>query len=168
MQSIDATTLRRMKFAPKLKTLMRMKGATQKQVASVLGIAQSGVGELASGKRMPSLEQVVTIAKYLGVTVAVLADDDYEPTDSAFRLMPPEEADLLRMVRDLGPALARRRLLGLPDDARPPSGSVVEAGRPLQQRDETALQLRLEREQREQRGGPTAGVPIPAKPVDKG
>ncbi len=149
----------------KLRALIKASGFSQAEVSRRLEVATGTMSNWCKGATSPDLKNAHAIARFFGVSLEYLADDSLDEPPATGEAW---ESEIMNMVRDLGPALARRRLLGLPDDARPPSGSVVEAGRPLQQRDETALQLRLEREQREQRGGPTAGVPIPAKPVDKG
>lgn len=62
--------------AKKLRTERRKRDVTQKELANAVGIDQASISLFESGKRNPSLETIVKIAKYLDVSLDYLTKGD--------------------------------------------------------------------------------------------
>lgn len=60
------------KFASKFKELREEKGLSQVELAKELGFTQSAIAKWESGDRNPSLDLLVTIARYFKVTTDYL------------------------------------------------------------------------------------------------
>jgi len=59
------------------KKLMRDQGITQKDIASAMGKSTRGaVGHYFTGRSQPTLNQLKSLAKYLGTTLAELVDPE--------------------------------------------------------------------------------------------
>ncbi len=59
------------------KKLMRNQGVTQKDLASAMGKSTRGaVGHYFTGRSQPTLKQLKSLAKYLGITLAELVDPE--------------------------------------------------------------------------------------------
>ena len=61
------------KFGDRLKELRLEKGLTQKQLAEEVNLPSSAIGFWELGKRSPSLDAVIQLAKYFGVSLDYLA-----------------------------------------------------------------------------------------------
>jgi transcriptional regulator with XRE-family HTH domain len=61
-------------FADKLKQLREKAGQSREQLAQTSGLARGTVRDYEQGKRKPTLESAVQLARALGVGVEVLAD----------------------------------------------------------------------------------------------
>ncbi len=67
------------RFGEKLRTLRTQRGMTLKELAVALGHAAHGyISELESGKRLPTVELVLSVAQLFGVTADELLRDDLE------------------------------------------------------------------------------------------
>lgn len=60
----------------KIKLLREQKRLTQKELADQIGVGQSTIGMIESGKNKGSNETIVKIAKYFGVSVDYLLDTE--------------------------------------------------------------------------------------------
>lgn len=60
------------KFSSKLKELREEKGLSQVELARELGFTQSAIAKWESGERNPSLDLLISIAKFFGVTTDYL------------------------------------------------------------------------------------------------
>jgi transcriptional regulator with XRE-family HTH domain len=75
-----------------------MRRVSQQRLAKAIGIAQSGVSAMEAGTRMPSLEQVMAIAKVLRVNVSKLCynPNKEEPvpceSDKLLAILSPKKA----------------------------------------------------------------------------
>lgn len=66
-------------FGRKLKKLRRCKGMTLKELATQLGYdSHSYISELESGRKSPSIEIVVALSRFFGVTTDQLLKDELE------------------------------------------------------------------------------------------
>lgn len=63
-------------YLDQLKVLRRKRGLSQAQLAELIGVEQPTVQRWESGKRMPDLESLQTLAQVLGVTPGSLLDGD--------------------------------------------------------------------------------------------
>jgi transcriptional regulator with XRE-family HTH domain len=66
------------KFPQKLQYLRERCGLSQRQLAKHLGIVNSHVGHLESGKRKPGAELVIKIADFFSVPIDVLMRDELD------------------------------------------------------------------------------------------
>lgn len=55
-----------------LKTLRKSKGMTQKEIANELNISDRTYGHYETGKREPSIDTLIEIAKYYNISIDVL------------------------------------------------------------------------------------------------
>ena len=65
-----------MKFSDKVYTLRKKKGLTQTELAKKANISQSMIWFFESGKRKPTKNTAIQLAKVLGVKEADLMDDE--------------------------------------------------------------------------------------------
>lgn len=65
-----------MGYLEQLKALRRKRGLSQAQLAELIGVEQPTVQRWESGKRMPDLDSLQTLAQVLGVTPGSLLDGD--------------------------------------------------------------------------------------------
>jgi len=65
-----------MDLGRKIKEMRKEKGVTQVQLASDLQISKATIAYYEVNKRQPSLEMLVKIANYLGVTTDFLLDNE--------------------------------------------------------------------------------------------
>lgn len=71
-----------MSFADNLKYLRKVRGLTQKQLGQELNVALSTIGMWETGSRRPDLNTTMTVAKYFGVTVSdLIEDEEYDESD---------------------------------------------------------------------------------------
>jgi transcriptional regulator with XRE-family HTH domain len=67
------------RFGEKLRALRTQRGLTLKQLAAALGHAAHGhISELECGKKMPTVDFVLSVAQLFGVTTDELLRDDLE------------------------------------------------------------------------------------------
>lgn len=68
----------------KLKTLRESRNLTQVDLAEISGVPQSTISRIESGffKKGPSIDNVVKLAKALGVPVAELLEDDEDSKET--------------------------------------------------------------------------------------
>jgi transcriptional regulator with XRE-family HTH domain len=65
-----------MTFAQRLRQLRDQAGLSEAKLAQASGVSFASIHEYGSGRRKPSFEAVVKIARALGVSVAAFADED--------------------------------------------------------------------------------------------
>jgi transcriptional regulator with XRE-family HTH domain len=124
-----------MRLGEKVEALMALRSLSAADVSRKTKIPASRISEWGRGEGAGSQSPLVflKLARALDVTADFLLDD----TQDTFRpAMDPEEAKILELVRDMGPQVARRRLLQLDDAADRPSrdarqGQVPEPRQPL-------------------------------------
>lgn len=69
----------KIKFNERLKELRLEKGLTQLELSKILNIGRSSIGEWENMRNEPSLEMLVKIARFFGVTTDyLLGIEDYE------------------------------------------------------------------------------------------
>jgi transcriptional regulator with XRE-family HTH domain len=66
------------KFPEKLRFLREQRGLSQRQLSKQLGTAKSYINNLENGERRPSIELVVEIADFFGVSTDVLIRDELD------------------------------------------------------------------------------------------
>ena len=67
------------KFSEKLRTLRKQHGMTQRELASILGIAHGFIGELETGKKNnPSVHLITKLTRLFEVSFDQLMDDRVE------------------------------------------------------------------------------------------
>lgn len=67
-------------FSKKLNYYMELRGKTQADIINDLGINKSAVSTWCNGTRLPRMNKVELLAKYLGVTVSDLINDNEAST----------------------------------------------------------------------------------------
>lgn len=67
-----------MTFGQKLKRLIKARGSSQQAVADLIGKQQSNISKYIKGEYEPGLSDAWKIARFLGVTLDYLLDDDEE------------------------------------------------------------------------------------------
>jgi len=66
------------KFAKRLRELREEKGISQRKIAPIFGISQSSYGDYELNISEPSLDMLIKIAEFFGVTVDyLLGREDY-------------------------------------------------------------------------------------------
>lgn len=65
-----------MTLAEKLKAERLKKGVSKTEAANAVGVTQSFISHLESGRKMPSTAVIVDIAKYYGVSLDYLLGED--------------------------------------------------------------------------------------------
>jgi len=114
-----------MKFSEKLESLRVQKRLSQEEIAAAVGVTQSSVSRWLGGGGGPTLPQGLRLARFLGVPLDFLADDEMQKPPAG---RSPEEELLLTNARILGIDEAIRRVLGVEvlapfDRDRPPARS---------------------------------------------
>src|SRR5262245_47115152 len=99
-----------MRFEEKLRKQMLLKGLNQQKLARLSGVSDSEVSRILGGKSQPGLENAFKLARAVGVSLDYLADDSLESDPSQSTALPPEEKEVMELVRDFGPRRARRLL----------------------------------------------------------
>ncbi len=67
------------RFGEKLHTLRTQRGMTLKELAQALGYTAHGhISELEAGKKMPTVQFVINVARLFGVTTDQLLNDELE------------------------------------------------------------------------------------------
>jgi transcriptional regulator with XRE-family HTH domain len=159
----------RMELGEKLRGLLRDRRLSQQDVADSMDVSQAMVSLWVRGKNVPDVFQARELAQLLGVTVDFLADNfaDAPPLPE----VTPAEREILNMVRDIGIARARRRLLRVEGDeaptprADPPAPRyATEVGRANLPFDPPRQHERPQRGQRPS-GLPGEPAPLPAPPA---
>ena len=64
-------------FTRKLKKKLKLKGVTQKELASAIEVSEVAISRYISGKRIPSMYTVIKIAKFFHCPIDDLTDFDY-------------------------------------------------------------------------------------------
>src|SRR4051794_5368530 len=131
-----------MRFEEKLRKQMLLKGFNQQRLAKAARVSDSEVSRILSGKSAnPGLENALSLARAVGVSLDYLADDslDEDPPARSGEGPSSTEEEILEIARELGPRQARRLLemaceLGYEIAVRrllemPPLIEVGEAGR---------------------------------------
>ena len=108
-----------MTIASKILALCQRDGLTVAKLADIVGVPRPTMHSwLKTETSRPTLAAAMATARHFGVTLDYLADDTIE--------LPPEGPDpkiagILEIVHELGPDIARRRLL-MAGDSRPLPG----------------------------------------------
>ncbi len=75
-----------MYLAQNLKYLREQRGLKQQDLADILGVKQSTVGNWEVGKREPEINMLVCIAEYFGITLDDLILKDLRPPTPLYAL----------------------------------------------------------------------------------
>lgn len=105
MQTIHTMT----KFGDKISKAIGGTTLAKHRLSADLGLGKNTVGRWCSGESVPSADGVFRIARYLGLTADYLLDDELDEPPAPD--VTPDERAVLQIVRELGVAEARRRLL---------------------------------------------------------
>ena len=65
------------KTGEKIAMYRKQKHLTQEQLAQVCNMSKSGISRIECGKRLPTSTEINTIGNALGVSVAILKNDNY-------------------------------------------------------------------------------------------
>lgn len=76
-----------MPISEKIKLLRKMKGFTQENFASLLGWPTAMVSQYESGKRSPSIANVIKLKKIFHCTYEWLLEEDFEPVQSGYQII---------------------------------------------------------------------------------
>ena len=88
------------------------------------------MSRILSGKQEPKLRVAYDLAKFLGVSLDVLMDEDrVDLQDTSIAAITPDEAAILMIVRRLGTAKAMDRLLSLHEASESARAGRVRASR---------------------------------------
>jgi len=98
-----------MKLGEKIPVLAKRMGTSQAELARALGTYPSRVSEWVAGTGQPSVQQALRIARYFGVTLDYLADEDANEPPTPLRS--EAEKMIWAAVTEIGPEEAFRRLL---------------------------------------------------------
>ncbi len=66
------------RFGEKLRTLRKQRGLSYRQLASMLETSHSHIINIETGKHKPSVDLIVRIVQFFGVSFDQLMDDDIE------------------------------------------------------------------------------------------
>jgi transcriptional regulator with XRE-family HTH domain len=84
----------------KLKELRLLAGKTQNQVASAMGLTQTGYNGYEQGRRMPNIEMVVKLAEYFDVTVDELLGKKVD-SNLKIKKLSQTQRDLINQIKGL-------------------------------------------------------------------
>jgi transcriptional regulator with XRE-family HTH domain len=70
-----------MQFGKKVRILREQRAMTQHELGKQLGLSQSYIAQLESGRTFPNVRQILKIAKVFSVTTDVLIRDELELED---------------------------------------------------------------------------------------
>lgn len=92
------------------------KEISQRAIAQIMSVSQGTYNNWENGKTQPSIEQIITLANYFGVTVDYLIGNtnDYEVLSSA-ELLTEEQKEILNKVSRLSKS-ARNALMQFLDN----------------------------------------------------
>jgi transcriptional regulator with XRE-family HTH domain len=65
-----------MGIGERVRLLRKQKGLTQAQLADASGLSRTGLGDIERGKRVPMYDTLAKLSKGLGVSVALLFDEE--------------------------------------------------------------------------------------------
>jgi transcriptional regulator with XRE-family HTH domain len=118
-----------MRLGEKVEALIHLRGFSAAEVSRKTGIHPSRISEWGRGEGEGSQSPLVflKLARALGVTADFLLDDAQDTYKPA---LDEEESKILELVRDMGPQVARRRLLQLDAADGRPSAPGTTTGRP--------------------------------------
>jgi transcriptional regulator with XRE-family HTH domain len=60
----------------RIKRLRKERGLTQAQLADASGLSRTGLGDIERGKRVPQYDTLAKLSRGLGVSVALLFDEE--------------------------------------------------------------------------------------------
>jgi transcriptional regulator with XRE-family HTH domain len=69
------------RFGEKLRTLRNRQGLTLRQLAEVLDVSHSYIGQMEREKKIPNVEMVLKISRIFNVSTDVLIKDELELED---------------------------------------------------------------------------------------
>lgn len=96
------------RFGEKLTAAMEKGGFTQQSLGRLLGTGRNTVHRWTNNKSLPPPEYLLRLARALGVPVEFLIDDEIDSLPPA---QSGDEAFVMSLVREMGFAEAKRRLL---------------------------------------------------------
>lgn len=97
--------LRPMDWRQKLKSQLRSKGITLREIGDALSVTEGAVSHWLSGRREPPIKAIRAMAKLAGVTM-----DELFGQDSKYLLIDEEEVRIVEMMRAI-PAADKDTLL---------------------------------------------------------
>src|SRR4051794_13000719 len=111
-----------MGYSDKLQKLCALRGLDQSALGKKIGLSKSTISRILSGSQEPKLTVAYSLAKVLGVTLDYLVDESPEVgANDQLVMLSEEELTILKMVRHLGPAASKDRLLNVPLPAPDPA-----------------------------------------------
>ena len=99
----------RQRFSEILQEILKREGKTQADLARYIGVSSATASDWCNGFKIPRADKLQSIAKYLGVTVAILLGEKElgdEPLLSgeeiqialAYRDLPTERKEVIRLI----------------------------------------------------------------------
>jgi transcriptional regulator with XRE-family HTH domain len=99
-----------MEWRAKLRLCRERARLSQKELASMVGVAQTRVTEWETGKGIPTMDKALRIARALGVSLDYLADDALDDPPPATEARSVADEMILDLARELGYVQASKRL----------------------------------------------------------
>src|SRR3954465_9085120 len=94
-----------MELKIKLQNLMTRKGLNGQKLARLSQVSDSEISRILQGKSRPGLDNALRLAKAVGVSLDLPADDEIDVEPSApGDLLSPEERKILNLVTKIGMA----------------------------------------------------------------
>lgn len=87
-------------FSTKLKELRKGRKMSQYELSDATNISRVTITRYENGTRMPTMDNLTTLASFFGVTVDDLAGIDTTIKDSPIGSLTEEEQELIRLYRD--------------------------------------------------------------------
>jgi transcriptional regulator with XRE-family HTH domain len=113
-----------MEWRAKLRLCRERARLSQKELASMVGVAQTRVTEWETGKGIPTMDKALRVARALGVSLDYLADDALDEPPPATEERSEADAMILALARRWGYERAVLQLADYPviRVAQPPPG----------------------------------------------
>ncbi len=93
------------RFCEKLGQRLLQMGLNQQKLARKSDVSDSEISRILTGKSLPGLENAISLARAVGVSLDYLADDKLDSDPNQARSASPadeREAEILRMAREIG------------------------------------------------------------------
>ena len=77
----------------RINELLKLRGEKQESLAKAVGVKQASISEWANGKKEPSIDRLIAIARYFHVSVGCVVGEEPIPKDYPNHHKPLKEGD---------------------------------------------------------------------------